>query len=317
MELLTDILHRYGALVVFGVVFAEQLGLPFPALPLLVAAGVLIGTGHLAWSMVCAAAIVATLLADGLWYAAGQWRGRSVLTVLCRIALEPASCIRRTETFFLRHGAPALVASKFIPGLSTIAPPLAGIMGLSLSAFLWYDGLGTLLWVGSSLGAGYLFSDQIEQALVYVEQGAPVVILAVAGGVVGYMLYNVVAARRLLGLAPRITVDELLHAREGEQAPLLVDVRSHAAVMAEPGVPGAMHLPLEELEHRHGTLPRDRDLVLYCACPGDVSSAQATLRPRRFGFERVRVLRGGLGAWQTKTRPYVTAESVSMASMPS
>ena len=135
MESLTNMLAQHGALVLFAVVFAEQVGLPFPALPLLVAGGVLVGTGHLAWSSALGAAILATLMADAIWYLAGQWRGRPVLGLLCRIALEPDACVRRTEDFFLRHGPKSLIVAKFIPGLSTIAPPLAGIVGLSVPCF--------------------------------------------------------------------------------------------------------------------------------------------------------------------------------------
>ena len=151
MESLTNMLAQHGALVLFAVVFAEQVGLPFPALPLLVAGGVLVGTGHLAWSSALGAAILATLMADAIWYLAGQWRGRPVLSLLCRIALEPDACVRRTEDFFLRHGPKSLIVAKFIPGLSTIAPPLAGIVGLSVPLFLLYDTLGALLWVVSGM----------------------------------------------------------------------------------------------------------------------------------------------------------------------
>lgn len=317
MELLTDILHRHGALVVFGVVFAEQLGLPLPALPILVAAGVLIGTGHLPWFEVLAAAMLATMLADGLWYAAGYWRGRSVLTLLCRIALEPASCIRRTEAFFHKHGAPSLVLAKFIPGLSTIAPPLAGIMGLSLSAFVFYDGLGTVIWVGSSLGLGYVFSDRVEQALLYAQQVTPAVVLALGAGALGYLVYKGLTGRRLLRGVPRVTVEKLHRELEREQGPLLIDVRSGEAVEVEPGLPGALHLPLDELDRRHATIPRGRELVLYCACPGDVSSALAAVKLHRRGFEQVRVLEGGLGAWQAWLRQSSPRESVPVVSLAS
>ena len=121
MESVTELLEQHGAWVLFGGVLAEQLGLPFPALPLLVAAGVLVGTGHLSWSGALIAALSATLLADIVWFLAGRWRGRPVLTLLCRIALEPDACVRRTEDFFRKHGVQSLLVAKFIPGLSTIS----------------------------------------------------------------------------------------------------------------------------------------------------------------------------------------------------
>ena len=314
MEWLSDILHRHGALVVFAVVFAEQLGLPVPALPLLVAAGVFIGAGYLTWPSVLGAALLATLLADGIWYAAGQWRGRSVLTLLCRIALEPASCIRRTETFFRRHGAPALLVAKFVPGLSTLAPPLAGVMGLSLSVFLLYDGLGTVVWVGSSLGLGYLFSDSVEYTLLYADQLTTAVALLGSAVVAGYLIYRAVAGRRLRDSVPRITAEELIRRLESDHAPLLVDVRGREAVEGEAGLPGALHVPPEELDQRQRSLPRDRELVLYCACPGDAGSANAALRLRQLGFHRVAVLAGGVTAWQAAQRP-AARETVRVASL--
>ncbi len=148
METAGELLGQHGAWVLFGGVLAEQLGLPFPALPLLVAAGVLVGTGHLSWSGALVAAISGALLADVIWFFAGRWRGRPVLTLLCRIALEPDACVRRTEDVFRRYGVRSLLVVKFIPGLSTIAPPLAGIVGLGLPLFLLYDALGAVVWAG-------------------------------------------------------------------------------------------------------------------------------------------------------------------------
>jgi membrane protein DedA with SNARE-associated domain/rhodanese-related sulfurtransferase len=315
MELLSDILHRHGALVVLGVVFAEQLGLPVPALPLLLAAGVLIGTGHLDWAGVFAAAMLATIVADGIWYVAGRWRGRSVLSMLCRIALEADSCIRRTETFFVKHGAPSLILAKFIPGLSTIAPPLAGVMGLSFSAFLLYDGLGAFIWVGSGVGFGYAFSDRVEQAAVYAEHITPALALTLGTGIAAYALYRAISGRRRLKGVPRISVEELADRLGGEDAPLLIDVRAPEAIQAEPGLPGAVSLSLEDLDRRHGTISRGRALVLYCACPGDVGSALAATRLQRLGFKQIHVLQGGLTAWQARLNGGSIRKQVPLVSL--
>lgn len=310
-----ELLTQYGVTVLFVVIFAEQLGLPLPALPLLVAAGVLIGTGHLPWIDALTAALLATVLADGLWYVAGQWRGRSVLTILCRLALEPASCIRRTETFFRKHGGSTLVLAKFIPGLSTIAPPLAGIMGVRLSSFVFYDGLGTVLWVGSGLGLGYLFADRIEQGLFYAGQVTPVLVLAMVIGVFGYLVHKAVDGRRSLRLVPRITAGDLAHRLEGDSPPLLIDVRSREVFDAEPGLPGAVNIPPEELNRHLGTIPPNRDLVLYCACPGDVSSAFVAGVLRRREFNRVWVLNGGLTAWRVHTGSGLTHKCAPVESL--
>lgn len=290
-------LTQHGAIVLFAVVFIEQIGLPLPALPVLIAAGVLAGTGLMSLWTAIGVTVAAALLADWIWYELGRRRGQTVLGWLCRIALEPDSCVRRTEAFFLKHGPHSLVLAKFIPGLSTIAPPLAGIVGLGLPLFLVYDGLGALIWAGSSVGLGYVFSDRIEQAWAYGNHLVPVTGMAALGILAAYVLYKALSRRRQLRQVPRMTVEELAQRLAGDRPPLLLDVRHRIDADREPGLPGALLTPVAELGEQYVSLPRDRDLVLYCACPADVSSAQGALTLRRLGFERVWVLRGGVTAW--------------------
>ncbi|HSN05594.1 MAG TPA: VTT domain-containing protein [Nitrospira sp.] len=291
-------LTEYGPLVLFAVVFVEQIGLPLPALPVLVAAGVLAGTGHVNLWIALGVTVSAALAADWIWFELGRRQGRRVLDVLCRIALEPDSCVRRTEDFFTKHGPHSLVAAKFIPGLSTIAPPLAGIVGLGVPLFLLYDGLGALIWAWSGLGIGYLFSDQIEQAVTYAEQVAPVATGAAIGALVLYVGHKAVSRRRQLRDVPRITVEELRGKLRTDEPPLLIDLRPHAGAEVEPGIPSAVLMSLDELIHRHHELPRHRDLVLYCGCPEDVTSAQGTILLHKRGFTRVWPLAGGIEAWR-------------------
>lgn len=298
MEFITDILHHHGALVLFGVVLAEQLGLPFPALPLLVAAGVLIGTGHIGLISAAGAAFFATLLADGLWYLAGQRRGRSVLALLCKIALEPDTCVRRTEDIFRTHGPHSLVLAKFIPGLSTIAPPLAGVVGLGPVSFLLYDSLGTALWVGSGLGIGYAFGAGAPETAAQATQFTPVVGIAVAVLITIYVAAKAWRRKVALKRAPRITVSEVMEKLKAGEPLLFVDLRSVADQLETPGIPGAVPMRSEDLAGQAAALPRDRMIVFYCACPQDASSAQATLTLRRLGFETVWALAGGLTAWR-------------------
>ncbi len=308
-------LMQHGAMVLFAVVFVEQIGLPLPAIPVLIAAGVLAGSGHMSVWTTIGITVVAALMADWIWYELGRRRGRRVLGWLCRIALEPDSCVRRTEDFFVQHGPHSLVLAKFIPGLSTVAPPLAGIVGLGAPLFLLYDGLGAVVWAGSSVGLGYLFSDRIEQALTYGNHLAPVATMAALGMLVAYVAYKAVSRRRQLRQVPRITVEELAKRLNGGRPPLLIDVRGRAAAEAEEGLPGAQLMPVDELGRQYRNLSRDRDLVLYCACPGDASSAQGALTLRRLGFDRVWVLQGGMMAWQAHGRAEQAVALMPIASM--
>lgn len=298
MEFLTDVLHRHGALIVFGVVFAEQAGLPLPAWPLLVAAGVLIGTEHMGLVPAVGAAFLATLFADGLWYLAGQRRGRPVLALLCRIALEPDTCIRRTEEFFRMHGPHALLLAKFVPGFSTVAPPLAGVVGIGPLNFLLYDSLGTALWVGSGLALGYAVGTGTPEMVAHGTHITPLVGAAVAALLAGCLGAKAWRRRAELKRAPRITVTEVLERLEAGQAVFFVDLRSTVHRHEVPGIAGAMTMSMVDLAGQAAVLPRDRAIVFYCACPRDASSAEATLVLRRLGFEQVWALAGGIEAWR-------------------
>jgi membrane protein DedA with SNARE-associated domain/rhodanese-related sulfurtransferase len=294
-------LMQYGAAVLFAVVFIEQVGLPFPAFPLLIAAGVLAGTGHMNPWVALGITVLAALAADWIWYVLGRRRGRRILDWLCRIALEPGSCVRKTEDFFLKHGPHALVFAKFIPGLSTIAPPLAGIVGLGIPVFLLYDGIGAVIWAGSGLGIGYAFSDHIEEAFAYGGLMAPVSTIGGIAAFVLYILYKALSRRRQLRGIPRITVQELTDRLKSDEPPLLIDVRPLARAEAEPGIPSALLMSLDEMTRRHQELPRHRDLVVYCGCPEDVVSAQGALLLQKKGFTRVWPLAGGIEAWRAMT----------------
>src|SRR5215475_5754231 len=158
-----EFLIRHGYVVLLGWVFAEQLGLPLPSLPVMLAAGALAGSGQLSfWGSLLLVAI-GSVAAVSLWYFLGKKKGVRVLQLLCKISLEPDSCVRRTEGLFSKQGARSLLLAKFIPGLNTVAPPLAGIFHMRLRKFLLFDGLGSLIWGFSVIGAGYVFSQQIER----------------------------------------------------------------------------------------------------------------------------------------------------------
>jgi len=190
MDTTVEFPTQHGTAILFLVVLAEQIGLLIPALPMLIAAGALVGTRQLNFEMAVGPAILAALLGDQLWFELGRRRGRGVLNWLCRISLEPSACGRRTEDFFARHGVRSLVVAKFIPGLSTIAPPLAGIVGLNMPQYLLYNGIGTILWVGSGIGLGMVFSNQLEQALLVVADLGHAFALVFLGIVTGYVVYK-------------------------------------------------------------------------------------------------------------------------------
>lgn len=306
-----DFLTQHGPLVLAIAVFAEQIGLPLPALPFLITAGALVGSGQMGLGMAVVSALVAGMAGDQVWYELGRRRGRLVLNWLCRISLEPTSCVRRTEDFFARHGVRSLIVAKFVPGFSTIAPPLAGIVGLRVPQYLLFNGLGTLLWVGTGIGLGMAFSDQLEQALLMSAQIGPAVGLLVMTVVIGYVVYKAVNRYRADYRVLRMTVPELTDKLAGGEDPVIVDLRLRGARQEDPGIPGAMPMTLDELAIRQGELPRNRDVILYCDCPRDASSVEGARRLRKLGFTRVWPLAGGLEAWNTAAAHSATVVQVS------
>ena len=258
-----------GYLTLFAFVLAEQMGLPIPAVPLLLGVGALAATGRMSALAALASALVASLPPDIVWYELGRARGKRVLDVICRLSLEPDSCVRRTENLFLRRGRWALLIAKFLPGLSTIAPPLAGIVGLGRVSFLLLDTLGALLWAGAWIALGYASSSALTPLLALASHLGRWGLAAAGAGLAGYMLIKLVRRRlflRSLRVA-RIEPSELKRRLDAADPDLIVvDTRSVLDVGAAPHkIPGALWIPAEEIESRRGEIPIDRRVVLYCS----------------------------------------------------
>lgn len=218
----------YGAWVLFIVVFLEQIGAPLPALPLLVTAGALVGSGKMSVSVAVLVPLLAAIPPDLFWYYLGRTRGGRILGLLCKVSLEPDSCVRSSETVFRRHGTSTLLLAKFIPGLSTIAPPLAGIIGMTISSFILYDAAGTVLWIMVSEGVGALFSNQLEAILMLFNQAGERLLTIVLVGIaifVGYKFYRRQQILREHRMA-KISADELKAMMDAGQPVTIADVRN-------------------------------------------------------------------------------------------
>jgi membrane protein DedA with SNARE-associated domain/rhodanese-related sulfurtransferase len=307
-----EFLVRHGAIVLFAAVFVEQIGIPLPAAPWLLAAGALAGAGKMNWLVALGASVTGSLLADLVWFYLGRRYGSRVLAILCRVSLEPDSCVRNTSNLFDRYGLPGLIPAKFIPGLGTLGPPLAGYSGASVPRFVLFDGLSALLHEGGFILAGWLFSRQLEQilnALGRMGGDALVLFLALAALYIGYKAFQRQRILRELKLS-RITVDELRRKQEAGEQPVILDLRSRIELEHNPAlIFGALHMSMEEVESRHLEIPRDREIILYCSCPNEVSSARMAMRLHRKGILRVRPLLGGIDAWRERNYPMEAREN--------
>lgn len=268
MEQMLALLAQYGLALVFANVLLAQAGVPLPALPILIVAGALVRDGQLSMTLVLLVAVVASLLGDLPWYAAGRIAGYRVLRVLCRISIEPDSCVKQTETRFERWGAPSLLIAKFVPGFSTVAPPIAGAMHLALPPFLIYSAGGALLWAGAAVALGMVFHTQVDHLLKWLSDMGALAFLVLALMIGFYLAAKWVERRlfiRVMRMA-RITVDEL-QALMLDHAPVKVlDVRSSTARKVDPRrIPGAVAVDINAAVHDIGEMTPQHHVVVYCS----------------------------------------------------
>jgi membrane protein DedA with SNARE-associated domain/rhodanese-related sulfurtransferase len=291
---------QYGLLIVGANVLVDQIGLPVPAMPTLIVAGAIAAGGSLNLGLLLLLSVIACVVPDCGWYLVGQIYGIRVLKTLCRISLEPDSCVSQTQTRFEQWGINSLVIAKFVPGLSIIAPPLAGAMRVGWLRFIALSTLGAALWAGSGLIAGVLFKSQIEKLLLLLDRIGAIAGLIIAGLLAAYIAFKWWERARFyksLYMA-RISVADLYELMQSGAAPIIVDVRSPTARALEPRwIPGALHVPLQDVDRHIGHLPRDREIILYCACPSEASAARVARILVNHGFKLVRPLYGGLDAW--------------------
>lgn len=261
-------LERYSVFILPALTVAEQLGIPLPAVPALLATGALAGTGRPSQWLVIVAIVVATLPVDLVWHEVGRRRGAQVLSGLCRLTLEPDVCVRRAENLFARFGVWSLLGAKFLPGLTTVLPPLAGAFGVPRLRFVLFDAAGTVLWAGLWMGVGYAFSGAIEEIIARLSHFGHRAIAVGVVAVVGYIALKYLRRRlflRRLRIA-RISPHDLRRKLDAGEDVVIIDLRTELDVTANPYcIPGSRWIPAERLDERLQDVPRDRELVLYCS----------------------------------------------------
>ncbi len=307
---LLSMLNQHGPWIVFFCVLVDQMGLPVPAIPVLVGAGTLAAAGRLSAPQLFVLACAACLFADLAWFAIGRSYGMRVLKTLCRISLEADSCVSDTQLRFQRWGVNSLIFAKFIPGLAVIAPPLAGALRMGWLRFTLLSAIGAALWVAAGIGAGMIFNAQIDALFAWLAPIGNEALMGVVLLLFVYIGFKWWERRRFLAKLrmARISVGDLHDLMESGAGPIVVDVRTHTARQHEPQwIPSAIHAPVDQMEARVRDLPRDRDIVVYCTCPNEASAASVARRLMSHGFSRVRPLSGGLDAWIGAGYPVETA----------
>jgi membrane protein DedA with SNARE-associated domain len=301
MALPTHFLLLYGYLLLFAWVLVEQLGIPLPATPVLLAAGALSAEGQLKFPVALLAGVFAALVADTVWFLVGRRYGHHVLRILCKLSFEPTTCVRRTHDSFGRRRGGTLIFAKFIPGLGLLAPPVAGQNGMNYGAFLFFDTIGAAVWVGTLLACGRFFGDLLKRdpsVLHWVGRFSGILLVL---GIILFFLGRVYRRRAILKklAAARLEPEELKRLLDAGEAVYIVDLRHPLELLPDPfTLPGALHLSPDSLAAHHLEIPRDRDVVLYCTCPSEATAAKTAMALHKLGIDRVRPLRGGFDEWK-------------------
>ena len=301
MELPTHILLMYGYLLLFAWVLVEQLGVPLPAMPVLLAAGALSAQNEFSLPLALAAGLIAALTADSAWFFIGRRYGHHVLRILCKMSLEPTTCVRRTTDSFGRRRAVTLIIAKFVPGLATLAPPVAGQNGMGYWPFLLFDGIGSTLWLGALLTIGRFFGDLLKRDPNLLDWAGRFSGALLILGILGFFLARVVRRRMILAklVESRLEPEELKKQLDDGEPVYIADLRHPLELLSDPfTLPGALHISPDALTARHREIPRDRDIVLFCTCPSEATAAKTAMTLHKLGIERVRPLRGGYDEWK-------------------
>jgi len=292
---------KYGYFILFLWVMTEQIGVPIPSTPLLITAGTLTAAHKLSLPLVVMAIVLGCLVSDTLWYFMGKRYGGAVVRLLCRLSMESKTCVKKTEGYFTRNGERALLLAKFIPGLGTVAAPIAGQTSMPLHLFLAYDTAGALLWALAFTLAGRFFGDFLKHnpnifpSITHVAGFLFVLLL------IGFLIYRFTRQRAFIKemRTARMEPEDLKGILDNGQKVYIIDLRHPLDYLPDPRtLPGAVLLTPDKLVEHTDNIPRDCDVVLFCTCPSEATAAKMALTLRKIGIHRVRPLRGGFDEWK-------------------
>ncbi|HET7215443.1 MAG TPA: rhodanese-like domain-containing protein [Terriglobia bacterium] len=314
MNEMVHFLARHGYWLVFVSLLGGQAGLPVPGSLIVLAAGALAASGNLNFALIVFLSALALALADLAWFQAGRRWGKRILHFACGITKDPSACVHRAEESFGRHGVRLFLGSKFVIGVDAVAVPLAGASNTARAHFLLYDALGAFFWAGTYATLGFVFRKQLDLVAAYASRmgmlAVMLVVILVAAALGFYIIRKVVRGLRFMHefRLARITPAQLQGKLNAGDDILILDVRrtrrSHQELH---GIPGALRIDPHYIERDIAAMVPverpDRHIVIYCACPGEFTSARIALALRRRGFQQVWPLAGGLDAWRNHGFP--------------
>ena len=316
MPVAVDVFMRYGYLIVFVWVLTEQMGIPVPSTPLLIMAGTLTATRQIHLLPVVLAALLGSLIADSVWYVFGKRYGSAVVRLVCKLSLESSACVQKTELYFTKRGAAALLMAKFIPGLGSVAAPIAGQIGMDYGKFVVFDAGGILLWSLSVTLGGRFFGDMLRRNPQTFSTAAHFFGLIFVALLAAFITWRVLQRRAFLRSVrmARLEPTELKRMMDDGEAVFIVDLRHPLDYLPDPRtLPGALSLTPDKLMEHSERIPRDQEIVLFCTCPSEATAARMALALRKMGIRQVRPLRGGYDEWKKLGYPLVEIQQTTAA----
>ncbi len=264
MLILVDLIRTHGSFVVLLASFLESVGLPVPTFAFLIIAGCLVPEGAVSFPAALLSAVTASLTANAVWFLLGRWKGSAVLSFFCRLSLNPDACVEGTERRFRARKTITILTARFIPGLTVLAPPLAGVMGMPFWSYTLLNLLGALLWASLGLGCGLLFGLEILLRFQGIQNAlAFLLLLMIAGYILHRVLYRRYLVRRYS--IPRMNPADLNTLLSTAEPPLVVDLRNaNAFASSIAKIPGAVRVPPAELEQHLPLLPKGKRIIIYC-----------------------------------------------------
>jgi membrane protein DedA with SNARE-associated domain/rhodanese-related sulfurtransferase len=306
VNLIRKLILLHGYAFVFAYILAVQSGAPVPADPILLVMGAMVGEGRYSYPLAVLASMGGALMGDWVWYELGRYRGRSIVKLLCRWSLEPDTCVRQTEDTFGRHGPRTLLIAKFVPGMSLVSIPLAGMIKMPRLYFLMWDAYGAALWTATYLLIGVIFHKQVESVMNFLSQLGHWAIVVLLGALGLYFAFKYFQRWRFVHSLKvnRVSPEELMERLSAGIETTIVDLR-HPLEIEREGfkIAGAMVVRPQELRARAREISKNQEVVLYCSCPNEITSVKVALELRKAGLHHVRPLEGGFDGWRALHYP--------------
>lgn len=304
MNTLVEMVQTYGLWVVFLIALLQSVGLPLPAFAVLIVTAAITPatTGNIIALILTGAA--GTLLGDFILYFAGKRYGTGILGRLCKISISPDSCVRSTGDLFDKYGAPALTVVKFIPGLSTLAPVVAGVYEMPLTLFSFFSSIAGLVYLGAAVALGAIFRHQIDSVITALSQYGKLGVLFIVVLFAFYLLFKWVQRYRLIKQfeTDRVTVNDLAELMGDQSKLVILDARPIDQRTKNGFIPGSVPVDENSLSDIADKYAKHNEVIIYCSCPNEITAAKYAEKLRKAGLKRIRPLLGGLDAWAESGR---------------